>query len=642
MDNKLILPAFLLSASVFLNAGGTHAQNGACLACQFKTPNESKTVGHAEACDDLFGAACMDKKGGLKYEGAQAKLVSELSLSVEAARNRAAQAMGYGDLGEAIRDRLKESGITPLPPPSNANNPFLQGSYPYKESEECAKDFQELFPAAQNQSPTPMDAQAQAALIAKMEAFEAKYKERIINLSAQDIPNFVSNDIGQKCASLKSQPDIYKPENNKEALKLCQNQAQIRRKAVDLFRAEGSKDYEKKAQAFVREHMLPNLNADFNFGNYGYGYGGAIGYPDPSSTSAPPKTIEDLLKSQDRFNELFNAVGTYCTRYSLQITSIANKVTQEVYAEVAKSKPVIDTLIDTTYTERRKQLADKILQNARSDIQDLVKSITKDQTKRNLILNEYDSLEMAWLEKPKNSAYMKNTRGLLSLREPPSNSPHAINESVFFDPTLSHFTILNAFYVPLTVQGKSAMKEQVAILPIFLHKLESNPYMYLSTLAHEIGHKIGPRISKVNGHDLSNEYKSLLACYSDSTSIKMEAKQADETIADYISSEVLARQIQKLPANKRREALFASVEGLCHFNDINNQSHAFNCNGVHPEESLRISGIIGANPSIRKILGCGPESPKFKTCGLSTSILDLPEGNAPIKPTILNPATGVQ
>lgn len=114
--------------------------------------------------------------------------------------------------------------------------------------------------------------------------------------------------------------------------------------------------------------------------------------------------------------------------------------------------------------------------------------------------------------------------------------------------------------------------------------------------------------------------------------IKLEDNQGDETMSDYFSSEVLARQIQKLPAEKRKQAVMSSMKAYCMFDDTSNRQHSISCKGNHPENSLRVSGIFGANPSIRKILGCEKDSPKYKTCGLKVSILEINESKTSMSP----------
>jgi hypothetical protein len=40
---------------------------------------------------------------------------------------------------------------------------------------------------------------------------------------------------------------------------------------------------------------------------------------------------------------------------------------------------------------------------------------------------------------------------------------------------------------------------------------------------------------------------------------------------------------------------------------------------THPESILRISGIFGANKSLRKAMSCEGEAKKFRTCSLESA-----------------------
>jgi hypothetical protein len=272
-------------------------------------------------------------------------------------------------------------------------------------------------------------------------------------------------------------------------------------------------------------------------------------------------------------------------------------------------------------------VANEIFKTVKSDMQDLTKSFVKDPIKRAEILDGYDSLNLSWTRKPSDSEYTKDLNGQMVLDENNAGrNPMDQSNTAFFDPSLSYFTTPNAVYKPTVSIGKMKLEEHVDIMPVFLSKIEKSPYTYLAIAAHEAGHKIGLGMAQISGFDLSSEYKDLLACYKDSKSIKLEGKQADEALADYFSSEILARQIQKLPKDQRKQAVMSAAEMHCMFGD--RAQHLVSCKGSHPESSLRVSGILGANPSIRKILGCRKDSSRFKSCGLKDSILDAPELNS--------------
>jgi hypothetical protein len=258
----------------------------------------------------------------------------------------------------------------------------------------------------------------------------------------------------------------------------------------------------------------------------------------------------------------------------------------------------------------------------------MVSKFVKDPERRTEIMNGYDSLNLLWMENPPDGAYKKGPRGNLVLDDQKATPSYVRQFSddllnVFSDPDMSYFTTMNANYVPVLSMGRYNQKERVAMMPVFIQNMKDNPFVFQSVLAHEAGHKIGPLVSRINGYDLAPEYKDLLVCYKDNKSIKLEENQADETIADYISSEVMARQISKLPKEQKLPAFMSSMEAFCQFDAKMTNMNTAMCKEAHPENSLRISGIYGANPNMRKAIGCEGDSPNFKSCGLKD--IKLPE-----------------
>lgn len=600
-----------------------YAQQKSCLVCSFPMSVESSKAGETEPCDDLFGASCMGADGKPKYTGISKEMPKELSKPIKEARDKTAKEMGFKDFDDAIKAKLKNAGIDLKENPDEEAFKSLKmeggtityggdnAKKLYSSVEQCDKDQKELQGTSYY---SLTEATALNDLLKKYESFGSKYRELSIKHFAKDIPNFISNNIGNKCNQLKSSSSTstYKPEENQEIVKGCDNFQKIKRQAIELYRSEGTADYDKKAEAFVRENMLPELR---------YSYSSSTTSTTGGATPAPEKTEVERLR--DRIGAISNSSYSVCQNYSSTVENAGRKVVQDLMEKVSKSKTTVDGVIDSFYTEDRKKTAMSLYNNARADVQDLAKGFVKDNKKRGDILDGYDSLKLFWMEKPADSAY--TTKDGVRVLDIEKASLTDMTAQIFSDPSLSFFTQVNAFYTPQVQFGKLKMEEQVNMMPAFVYHIDKNPYAFLSVVAHEAGHKIGPMISKINGYDLEPEYRELLACYKDNKSIKLEEGQKDETIADYISSEVLARQIQKLPADKRKQALMSSMEDFCIFDDYGNHTHSVNCKGGHPENSLRVGGIYGANPSIRKIMGCEKDSPKYKTCGLKTSILDLPE-----------------
>lgn len=597
-----------------------YAQQPSCLVCNFKMSPESSKAGETDPCDDLFGASCIGADGKPKYAGVSKELPKELSKPIKEARDKTAKEMGFKDFDDAIKAKFKNAGIDLKENPDEEAFRSLKmedgiityggdnAKKLYTSVEQCHKELEELRGISYY---SITDATALNDLVKKYESIGARYRELSVKHFAKDIPNFFNNNIGSKCNQVKnlSSSPSYKPENNLEIVKACADFQRIKKQAIDLYRAEGSEGYDQKAEDFVRVNILPELYLE------------PVVLTGSSTGTTPVFEKTELDKLKDKVGKEISSSYIVCASYSSVIENAGRKIIQDL--NVSKSKTTVDGIIDSFYTEERRKIAMSLFNNARADVQDLAKSFVKDTQKRGDILDGYDSLKLFWMEKPAESAYtIKDGVRVLDIENARLTDMTA---HVFSDPSLSFFTQVNAFYTPQVQFGKMVIEEQVNMMPAFVYNIDKNPYAFLSVVAHEAGHKIGPSVSKMNGYDLGPEYSELLGCYKDSKSIKLEAHQKDETIADYISSEVLARQIQKLPAEKRKQALMSSMEDFCIFDDWGSQSHSVSCKGAHPENSLRVGGVYGANPSIRKIMGCEKESAKFKTCGLKTSILDLPE-----------------
>jgi hypothetical protein len=591
-----------------------------CITCQFPFSSESSQEVQGKVCDDLFAASCLAPDGKSKYQGRMKDLPQEMHKTIELARDKTAVMMGFKNFDHALKTKLKESGLE-LKEPVDAEawkslkkcddsfNSQNNTEKLYKAIEQCAKEVEELKAISfYNMTEIVQLQEAEK----KFDSFEAKSREQIIKLYAQDIPTFFNDHINQKCMTLKSNPSYYGAEKNQKIVKACQSISQLKRQAIDIFRSEGSASFQKLAEKFVRENFLPELV---------YSPNSQMKSSIPTGSLLEKTTIEKL---KDKLQKSSNETNNICSNYSSAAKNTGNKIFQDFAEEVNKAKPTIDSIINSVYSDKKKLLVTQIFQETRSDIQAITAQFVKDPAKKTEIIKGYDSLRIFWMEKPGDSDYKKNEKGIPILG--PSTTGTAVLSSflendvytIFSDPTLSFFTTLNADYLPSISIGKYSNTERVNTMPMFLHLADKNPYAFLSVLAHEAGHKIGPQLAILNGYDLSSEYQELLVCFKDNKSIGLKKGQEDETIADYISAEVLARQISKLPIEKRQQALMSAMENFCLFDDDNERSLSIDCKDPHPELSLRLGGIFGANPNLRKVVGCQNESPKFKSCGLAS------------------------
>ena len=576
-----------------------------CLVCGLRFSKESSLPAQAKACEDLFGAACTKKDGTSKYSGVIGKSTEQLKQVIDQSRRKALHEMGFKSLEEAIQIRLKENGIEWVGD-SNTKLDDWVGMDPrelYQSIQQCHHSLKGLRESGFSKL---SDVKKLKSLIQKHKNTYAVYQNKNIFYYAKDIPNFIKI-VGGACNFFNQQPSAYSSENRVKMARFCKKIVATRRKAVDLFRREGLAGHQIESEKFVRAHLPPSLAVS------------GLGRKNPYKKD---RSILGRLKAQ--VFEMNESLGILCQSHSYLVQNTAQRVIDQVMLDTTKSKVMVEEVIQNFYTKKRKALAVQMYDGVRSDVKDLVRNFVKDPKKQEVILQGYNSLDLFWMQKPHNRNYTKiNSVFVIDEKK---MSPQDTILWAFGDPSLSFFTERNAFYVPSKVNfaGKRT-KEQIKIMPSFIYLMEQNPYSFLATLAHEAGHKIGPQISKSSGYDISQEYELLLSCYRDKESINLLDKQKDEAVADYISSEVLARQIQKLPKNKRRQAVLSAVGDLCAFDGQGVEEHLFQCKGSHPEYSLRVSGIYGANPSIRKVMGCKGDSSKFKTCGMKTSILDIKE-----------------
>lgn len=165
----------------------------------------------------------------------------------------------------------------------------------------------------------------------KYEAFDSKYRELNIKLFAKDIPNFYTNVVVNKCAGLRfSQVD--KLDANKAIAKACGDLAQVKRKAVNLFRIEGTPQYAQEAEKFVRENMLPE-----------------IAFSTPSATSSQSSEPSEGAKLLKRIQELSGRSNNHCSTHSLLVENTADRVFTDLAKDVNKAKPTVDAIIDAYY-----------------------------------------------------------------------------------------------------------------------------------------------------------------------------------------------------------------------------------------------------------------------------------------------------
>ena len=82
-----------------------------CLLCDFEFPDPPKNASTIDPCEDLFGAACLDKEGTNMYAGTIDGFEDQMEVEINRAKDAAIRKMGYKNFSEALKGRLKEEGL---------------------------------------------------------------------------------------------------------------------------------------------------------------------------------------------------------------------------------------------------------------------------------------------------------------------------------------------------------------------------------------------------------------------------------------------------------------------------------------------------------------------------------------------------
>lgn len=595
------------------------AINSNCASCQIENKASPASSDSPQICNDLYSATCLSKDGKQKFLKKSPTDEEKILLEIKVkARNAVAVLMGHKNFDEQLKSYLKEEGIELTEPLNQLEWKKLKEETPAKNAsddkdkskpkelfslnEQC-KSTKDAFPASYN---FDHDLEKISATSSQIDLALKKYEDYQISFQAKDIPSFL-NTINYKCDAL-NEATYYKPEDNVEISKKCKGIAQIKIKAIELFRIEGTENYKSLSEDFIRKNLLPEFKSPSDY----YGYG----------ENVKPEELSEEQKLEKSYDEKTNRLNEECSQLEMAVNNNASQIYKKLSKEIFLSKPAVEMVLDSYYNESNKAESEQLFKEIVKDMIDVAGQFIKDPVIKNKIDHDYNKLALQYLKLPELNQYKKNEKGILVLDQEKFNQESPANPdlfSIFSDESLSYFSTQNAFFVPNISMGETQFQESITLMPAFLKNIHENRLSILTILAHEAGHKIDLNMSNFSKYGLDKEYKTLLACYKDRTSIRLQHGQEGEVIADYLSSEVIARNLMRMNPELRREALMSSVKPFCSFDS---KRMTIDCLEEHPEPILRMSGIFGANPNIRKAVGCNIESSKYKSCGIES--INLP------------------
>jgi len=588
-----------------------------CVICRWNQPIPLSPS--TDICSDLAAAVCQDEDGNSKYQSRFEKQQNQIRKLVEDARSKTAKKMGYKSAEDAVLKNIAKAGFAPVENLSPKAKDFLLSGIAskytplteiFQDSKNCHDTLENLTISTNPQDMTNAEWEEwnrQTVL------FGSQQLGRIAIASSFDLPTFTAGftsqcDQWQKLKIKLTKVQIESlPEEFQALQNICKNQAPLRKKAIEIFRAgDGDEARQARKEFFQRYFRARLANIDI------------------LEKSLRLQNQKDKMNNTKYKQELFmiksSELKDLCQTLDDSLIATPRAARSQINFILSLAKPTVETLLNSIYTENRKKGIMKLLTHAKSEVMGFARRVTSDSEKLSQIRNHLKNLELIWLESPHQESYVQlpgfpfEVLQLDKLTVTPGN-PYA---AAFTDTSLSYFTDLNAYYTPSIEIGTIRRGMTVTILPLLLSLYDDNPFGFLTILAHEIGHLIGPKMSAINGYDLEEETRSVLACYADPNSINMSSVQAEETMADLVSSEVLASLLSQLPQSRRKSAVLSAVEPFCYFQALSEKQFDIRTGDKHPDSLLRLSGIFGANPDLRNVMNCKPMSTPqdFQSCGL--------------------------
>jgi len=581
-----------------------------CLLCSWNVAPEIAESSHVDGCDELLPAACLDSKSEYKIKPMFDRIEKKLKEMVKTAQGKAALQMGFKNFDDAmIKSLAKEGYALKKDISEKAKKYILENDYKnyvekkeiFEVAAECAED-KKAFDGFNSYSQEGIEKLKQ--YIQQVDEFESKYQNKASDFFLKDIPGLL-NKIGTQCKALETGKDELTQKNlltHPLVLKLrkvCSDRNSLRTKAVHFYLRQDDPNTKIEIAKFVQENRdVLELSLS------------SLKQIEESSTTETELTIY-RRKATDKAMQLYGV----CNAIEERLDGGPGQIKAKLLDVMSTARTSVEHLIDQIYTPERKSKVREIHDTSKREAYAIIQKVTNDPQKLARIRDTYKRMVFTWLEKPTTDRYIKDKETGIEVLKLNLYNPNDIWSQAFTG-DLSFFTDVNAFYIPDTQYGAEQKPLSVTMQPIFMEVLDENPHAFLSVMAHEVGHNLGPIVTEINNYSLKEEYKPLLECLASSDSIRMQYIQADETVADVISAEVMAQLLLQIPADRRKAAVYASMQTFCKFLDEGDKEMSLFLTATHPESILRVSGIFGGNKSLRSAMSCEKDAKQFRTCSL--------------------------
>jgi len=651
----------------------------ACQKCEARDSRVQPTIirrtSGVDRCSDLFNASCMDENGNMKES---LGLADEMEKIIEQGYLKTLKRQGYDSVEAALTAHMKSNGFEINPKLENPQKKLffsgnLSGDVRIEEfisnapnncdrhsfQKEMKSETKRLKQSVHDNATELENARARGMPQKRIKALEEtlaaaeqklfadlrseisrageiskKYTDRDRILHQLDFVSIYTEILAFCPANLpvtitekkeeyakavkKAQPVDSKEKPNVAitALKVpeaCSNNGiySIRRKILEIHRNTDPAKAIRSKSKFVNdnfEFLLLLRRLDFQVNGM------------PVTVNKEEIAVQEKLEMDA--NSAFELARQDCVDLSKTHSAAVKEEYRKFFRRLAGSRPFVEYISDTAYSADNKQSVSAIFKKAHAGVTYFV---TKElgrmrglkwTRKLSRMKRELKRLSLTWNQKPPARYYKASgTLGIetLDFDAVPEHDGFA---NSFQDHALTHFRNINAYYAPMTQTGAFRQNETVSIMPVLFPMAAKNPYALLMIMAHEIGHKFGLRTSGMNGYDLSGHYGKLVSCLMGAGSIRINNKQADEAIADWIAAKVVGSVLMSLPAGERKNAALKLSGFFCETEGSGFLQYSPFLKASHPDAVLRVNGIFGANSDVRRALGCAHPG-MYKECTLA-------------------------
>jgi hypothetical protein len=579
----------------------------------------------SKVCSDPFARLCspaITSQVGSKHNAVMKNMVLE-------AQDTVFKKIGTTDRRSGFIALLKENGLEIAPELSaqrkneiidnDSSGLYLDLSSSFTIFKKCTEASSELYSLVYLN-----DIEKLKAKVIEYTALKRAVLKTEENLYASDTPALY-NELKQQCSRFASlPPDAYlipstpiPAPNGFSVFCSFENVLKLRTEAIKVYR-KGTKE---AGQEFVTKY-LPQLREMRAVG---------VSVAPAIPASGTPSDLEALQEKARALQRTLSYAG--CFSIQKPASTVFVKLKADYYKSIELTKEAHDFLIDKIYTPDRKKVVEELIDFTKANLVEFLEQnfSAKEGFSQKLmkIRDEYKKLQLLWPEKLPSNYYVKTPAFPLPVLD--LDRLDELDESWFsaVSSNLWSFTTFNAYYHPQYQIGTQVWPELFTLLPGFLEYYSDDPRGLIGVIGHELAHKIGWSISKMNGHDLRSEYKSVVQCLASSESIKLiRNRQEDESLADWLASNVIADYAATQPVPDQLKVIAKSVEDFCLFADFASPR----LQGVHPEPTLRVNGIYGANKKIRAAWGCNDQIAPYDyiTCEINSQVPNPSPGQLPV------------